>query len=49
MPVQKCELKIVDLCSGAGGFATGVKWACESVGLRPVISLAVETNALLLS
>ncbi len=41
---RKPEIKIVDLCCGAGGFATGIKWACESVGLRPVISLAVDTD-----
>ena len=38
------EYRIVDLCCGAGGFATGLKWACESINLRPVVSLAVDTN-----
>ncbi len=44
LPVGIPEIKIVDLCCGAGGFATGIKWACESVGLRPVVSLAVDTD-----
>ncbi len=44
LPVGIPEIKIVDLCCGAGGFATGIKWACESAGLRPVVSLAVDTD-----
>ena len=44
LPIGIPELKIVDLCCGAGGFATGIKWACESAGLRPVVSLAVDTD-----
>ena len=36
------QLNIVDLCSGCGGFASGVRWACESVGVRPVIQLCVD-------
>lgn len=49
--IPKCEVerisrsvRIVDLCSGAGGLATGVKWACEAVGVRPVVELAVDIN-----
>ncbi len=36
------ELNIVDLCSGCGGLATGVRWACEAVGVRPVFQLCVD-------
>lgn len=43
-PIGRAELRIVDLCSGAGGFATGLRWACEAVGLRPVVSAAVDIN-----
>ncbi len=39
---QRPELNIVDLCSGCGGFATGVRWACEAVGVRPVFQLCVD-------
>ena len=36
------ELNIVDLFSGCGGLATGVRWACEAVGVRPVFQLCVD-------
>ena len=36
------ELNIVDLCSGCGGLATGIRWACEAVGVRPVFQLCVD-------
>ena len=36
------EFNIVDLCSGCGGLATGVRWACEAVGVRPVFQLCVD-------
>ena len=36
------ELNIVDLCSGCGGLATGTRWACEAVGVRPVFQLCVD-------
>ena len=36
------SVNIVDLFSGCGGFATGIKWACEAVGVRPVIKACVE-------
>lgn len=39
---QSPELSIVDLCSGCGGLATGVRWACEAVGVRPVFQLCVD-------
>ena len=38
------EINIVDLCSGCGGLATGVKWACEAVGVRPVIQMCLEIS-----
>lgn len=39
---QRDDVNIVDLCSGCGGLATGVRWACEAVGLRPVFQLCVD-------
>ena len=39
---RRPELNIVDLCSGCGGLATGVRWACEAVGVRPVFQLCVD-------
>ena len=39
---QRPELNIVDLCSGCGGLATGFRWACEAVGVRPVFQLCVD-------
>ena len=39
---RRSELNIVDLCSGCGGLATGVRWACEAVGVRPVFQLCVD-------
>lgn len=39
---RRAELNIVDLCSGCGGLATGVRWACEAVGVRPVFQLCVD-------
>ena len=38
----RTEMNIVDLCSGCGGLATGVRWACEAVGVRPVFQLCVD-------
>lgn len=38
-------VNIVDLFSGCGGLAMGVKWACEAVGLRPVIKACVEIES----
>ncbi len=39
---RRSELNIVDLCSGCGGLATGVRWACEAVGVRSVFQLCVD-------
>ena len=39
---RRQELNIVDLCSGCGGLATGVRWACEAVGVRSVFQLCVD-------
>lgn len=39
---ERPTLNIVDLCSGCGGLATGVRWACEAVGIRPVFQLCVD-------
>lgn len=39
---RRPELNIVDLCSGCGGLATGIRWACEAVGVRPVFQLCVD-------
>lgn len=38
------QINIVDLCSGCGGLSTGVKWACEAVGVRPVIQMCLEIS-----
>ena len=42
---HRSKIEIVDLFSGCGGLATGVKWACESVGVRPVIRACVEIGS----
>lgn len=39
---QRPEVNIIDLYSGCGGLATGVRWACEAVGVRPVFQLCVD-------
>ena len=39
---QRPELNIVDLCAGCGGLSTGVRWACEAVGVRPIFQLCVD-------
>lgn len=38
------EIEILDFFSGCGGLATGVKWACEAVGLRPVFRACVDVS-----
>lgn len=39
---KRREISIVDLFAGCGGLATGIKWACEAVGVRPVVEACVE-------
>ena len=38
------EIEIMDFFSGCGGLATGVKWACEAVGLRPIFRACVDVS-----
>ncbi len=42
--LRRQEINVVDICSGAGGLATGIKWACEAVGTRPVFQACVEVD-----
>ena len=42
--LKRQEINVVDICSGAGGLATGVKWACEAVGTRPVFQACIDVD-----
>ena len=37
-------LRVVDLCCGPGGFATGFRRACQAVGVRCAIAAAVDIS-----
>lgn len=38
-------LRVVDLCCGPGGFATGFRRACQAVGVRCAIAAAVDISS----
>ena len=38
-------MRVVDLCCGPGGFATGFRRACQAVGVRCIFSAAVDISS----